>query len=64
MAAARFAETPLIFSVRQTRFLPLSVTWCKPDRQEAINILGQVFKVLSVCVRNTNTCKFKHTKKT
>lgn len=33
----------------------LSITWFKPDRDEAINITGQVFEVSTVCVPNTDT---------
>lgn len=37
-------------------FLPLSITWFKPNRGKAINITGQIFEVPTVCVANTNTC--------
>lgn len=50
-------KTIFLFSVF---FLPLSITWFKPDRGEAINIAGQVSEVSTVCVTNTDTCAFKH----
>lgn len=53
-----------LFSARHIRFLPLSITWFKPDRGEAINIIGQVFEVSAVCVPNTDTCTFKYYIKT
>lgn len=41
------------------RFLPLSITWFKPQRCKAINIIGQVSEVSAVCVPDTDTCTFK-----
>lgn len=44
-----------------TTFLPLSIPWFKPDRGEAVNIIGQVFEVSTVSVANTDTCIFSQT---
>lgn len=53
-----------LFRVKHIRFLPLSITWFKPDGCKAINIIGQVFEVSAVCVPNTNTCTLKYYIKT
>lgn len=63
MNAADFVKA-FLFSVRHTRFLPLGITWSKPHRGEAINIIRQVFKVSTICVPNTDPCTSKRYIKT
>lgn len=42
-------------------FSPLCITRHKPERGEAINIVGKVFKVPTVCVANTDAYRGKDT---
>lgn len=50
-------EKQRIKPLRGTSFSPLCITGPEPERGEAVNITAQLFKVLTVCVSNTDACR-------